>query len=872
MQRILKYRWVWIILSAGLTLALGYQIRNLKFETDITKFLPEENPKVKFYREIGEKFGGNYMGLIIIEADDIFKKEVIDMIRKLVKEIKLVQGISNVMSIVNMMDIKRIPGGIEVSDLIGEGEISQDSLYKIRDYVLSKEMYRGKVVSPDCRYTAIICQFSEHADKISVARKIMNIAKKYEKGYKFYYTGTPFAMIQVKKLIIKDLRILILLVIMIIPLILFLCFRSIRGVLLPLLSSALSVIWVFGLMSIFKRPVTMASDTVPVLLIAIGTAYGIHLINRYDEDKNVLIALKEVFLPVLLAALTTFIGFMSFLTSDLKIIRDFGMFTGLGVLFSFLLTITLLPSILSFTRPAESKELSFRLLLNKIYDFVSKRSKVISLTALIVSIVAIAGIPRIHTETNLEEYLPKGCELRKGIDLVRDKFGGAVPVDIYFKGDILNPYTLYKMKQAEWFMRQVKGLHNPNSIASILCEMNYKMNGRYTLPESKLEAENLLFFMSGRGELSQMLTSDKKEAIVSATTEALKTSDEIVIKEELDKFLRENKNFTPEYNIYLVLKGFDKEIDTLKLFTFLRKEKRNLKNPDFNMVKKFVKDYLTSEESEIYIEDEILINKISHALYNLMIKNNLSSDAIFNKLKRILKGYFEEDVQLLSESFSIRLAEFIKMYKVSQFMKDFGEIGINPDDDSQFYKELYCATWLYLFNIPEENDLLMEATGGPIVSLEVHKKLTRTQLISMFFTLFLTFLMTSYLLRSLKYGLLSLSAISISLLINFGLMGWANLGLNPITVFVASLAIGIGIDYTIHFIARMRQDGIRPAITGTGRAILFNALSVCAGFLTLLFAQLVPLRTFGLLIAITMITASLGAITVIPSLLNRQKT
>ncbi|HDT12303.1 MAG TPA: RND family transporter, partial [Candidatus Marinimicrobia bacterium] len=127
------------------------------------------------------------------------------------------------------------------------------------------------------------------------------------------------------------------------------------------------------------------------------------------------------------------------------------------------------------------------------------------------------------------------------------------------------------------------------------------------------------------------------------------------------------------------------------------------------------------------------------------------------------------------------------------------------------------------------------------------------------------------------YGIITLS---LSLLINFGLMGFFNIKLDIGSSMVASVAIGIGIDYTIHFLSRYRLERqknddlavvTRNTLLTSGKAILFNAFAVSSGFAVLMYSNFIPMENLGLLIALTMITSSLGALIVLPALLNTFK-
>ena len=131
-------------------------------------------------------------------------------------------------------------------------------------------------------------------------------------------------------------------------------------------------------------------------------------------------------------------------------------------------------------------------------------------------------------------------------------------------------------------------------------------------------------------------------------------------------------------------------------------------------------------------------------------------------------------------------------------------------------------------------------------------------------------------LRSLVSGIYAALPIVAAIVILFGFMGFTKIPLNIATVLVASVAVGIGIDYSIHVITHFKKSikkgaGIADAISETievsGRAIIINVFSVSAGFLVLLFSEMVPLEFFGLLISLSMIGSGLGAMTLLPSIL-----
>jgi hypothetical protein len=178
-------------------------------------------------------------------------------------------------------------------------------------------------------------------------------------------------------------------------------------------------------------------------------------------------------------------------------------------------------------------------------------------------------------------------------------------------------------------------------------------------------------------------------------------------------------------------------------------------------------------------------------------------------------------------------------------------------------------------HFPEGYDVSI--AGFSDMESAVTRLIVNSQLWSLFSALVVVFIIVSLANRSAVAGLYGIVPLSFAILINFGVMGISGIKLNIATAMIASIAIGIGIDYTIHFLTRYRieraeTDDLREvtkrSILTTGKAILYNAFAVGAGFAVLIASNFNPLRYVGVLVALTMLTSSIAALTILPVLLN----
>ncbi|MBU3928241.1 MAG: MMPL family transporter, partial [Bacteroidetes bacterium] len=328
----------------------------MTINSDILSSLPDGDTAASLYKTIGTQFGGNDMGMIVLETDDVFKAEVIQHIKQITDSIKYTNGVSTVTSLTNILDIKSSEWGIEIGKLVDEYDlpVEQSQLDSLKNYVFSKEMYRGAVVSEDGTATAIMFTLLPEGDKQAVAKEIKDKIEALDLPETTYFGGLPMMMNDINDLIVADMVWLIPIVFIVIAIILLLSFKSFRGVLLPLLTAGLAVIWTIGLMTVTGYELTIISNIIPVVLLAVGSAYTIHVLNSInhnklaDRKKALIQSLGYILVPVILAAVTTAIGFVSFVFGAyLTMIKDFGIFTAVGTLIALMLSVFFVPALIS---------------------------------------------------------------------------------------------------------------------------------------------------------------------------------------------------------------------------------------------------------------------------------------------------------------------------------------------------------------------------------------------------------------------------------------------------------------------------------------------------------------------------------------------
>jgi len=529
MKRIVKSNKIIIFITLIFTVVMGFFSLKIKINPNVMDYLPKSDSVVNNFDKIGKDYGGSLTGFLVYENYKIFEEKSLLEIKKLTEEIEKIEGINLITSVSNLVDIKS-----KDDDIMIEKIISYDSL-KDEKYVYEKErffkeddFYKGKFLSNDGKKSLIVLFFNDETDQQKVCKEIKRIVKKVNPTGKIYYGGLPFLFDEVANLIVKDLAKLLIPCIIIMVIILSISFKSLEGVFIPLFNSLLSIIIVAGIMSILKVRITIISNIIPIILLAVGSAYSIHFISKVYEEENkgnnrkdaIESSLREIFLPIFLAAFTTFIGFVSFVGgSYLGMIREFGLFTAVGVVVSFVLSITFTPSLMMITkRSKRNKNLKREndRFINIVEEIVRKKKLLLTILALI-SFISLLFLPKISRSADIIEYFKKDSEFRKSNDIIEKDFNGSSRFLIIVNGNMKSVRDLKKVEEIEIYIKDSLGLKNTNSIIQILKRTNKIIEGKDQLPENDEKLANLYFLIEGEKSLDRLIKPDKSETVLEVS-------------------------------------------------------------------------------------------------------------------------------------------------------------------------------------------------------------------------------------------------------------------------------------------------------------------------------------------------------------------
>ena len=630
-----------------------------------------------------------------------------------------------------------------------------------------------------------------------------------------------------------------------------------------------------------------------------------------------------------MTGVTTLIGFLSFIGSTLTAVTHFGVFTAFGVGVAMLLSVTFLPATLSFMNvkkqvktESQKRKNILIVFMDKLGAFVLKNEKLILSGSLVVIVIAALGIPRLKTEVNMSEYSPENSNMRISDNLMRDKFGGSLPIQIIIDGDIKDPFVLKEMYRLQKYMESVPEVNNSQSIADLICNMNEVMNGHYTIPETKEQVANLLFMLEGEDIIDQLVNKDYSEGIVQARFGSMDTklmSEAVIaldryIESELDsaisvlrlsKLTPDNLKKIRDFQIKRISKELSldakkripsTQIDQSAIEKQIRIFAAAMNYPLDDKYQNSLKERLQSfffEEADVEIESEEIIGKLVNLITDKATKNMLTKDDIAALLrKNIPFQYWQEDPEAI-ESTAEFLVSIIKGHHQHNRIAILAGklLPLFPDDlqqNKKFIDDVRDDLWVLneeiigipsnLMAVDSDNEIHLAVTQSGMLRVmkKMNDELLASQIRSLFLALGLVLILMIIQFKSIKMGLVVTSPILLTVLINFAVMGYLGVPLDNATMMIASIAIGIGIDYAIHFSSRFKTElkerkdellALDKTLETTGKAIIINALTVALGFIILMWSNMVPMQRFGWLIALTMGVSACAALTFLPSLI-----
>ena len=473
-------------------LGFGYFSKDFRLDASSDTLLLENDPDLNYLREVTKRYGSkDFLVLTYNPEKEIISDDSIKNLTNLKEEIQNLKWVHNVITILDVpllsssdeslmerlknyktlkddgVDKKRGFEEIINSPVFKEFIISQDGKTtgiivnlkgdeKLREFIEQKDYFYNKSITEDFNleekknYSNFLNDFEIYKDSLKKKNhenilEIRNIIKNHQSSAKIHLGGIPMIADDMMTFIKNDIMVFGAGVFLFIVATLWFIFRKILWVIVPLNSCFFSVLIMMGLLGLLGWKVTVISSNFIALMLILTMAMNIHMSVRYlqlrrdypelSNSEAILKTSQKMFWPILYTVLTTICAFLSLIFSDIKPIIDFGWMMTLGLITSFIITFTLLPTTLNFITENTLiiKDESKSKITSTLSKISQKNTKLIFGITFLVIILSVIGISKLEVENSFINYFDEKTEIYKGMKLIDDKLGGTTPLDIIIK-------------------------------------------------------------------------------------------------------------------------------------------------------------------------------------------------------------------------------------------------------------------------------------------------------------------------------------------------------------------------------------------------------------------------------------------------------
>ena len=583
-QLVIRFPKIMITCVIAVTLFFLYFIPQVKFNNDARDFIPPHDEERVYNEEMQEIFGNDDVVYIGLVTENVYDPKTLTKVAALSAQLEEIDGVEDVTSLSTIKNIEGVEGGMDIYPFVDEDELpeSVEDGERVRQQIHNWDVLVDNLVSADGKATSIVVELEPNASMevqesvYGEVRKIIDANK--EPGESYHYSGYTSINVLLGEYMLKDILHLLPIAFLVVATSLYLSFKTLRGVLLPLLNVALSVIWTVGAMTLLGVKLSLVCTSIPVVLVSVGTAYAIHIIRDYYDEINRGLSKEAIFaacfskigLAVIMAGLTTVAGFATLYSSDVIPVRDFGVFSAFGTFVALVLAMVFVPAILFLEKLAERRENNDKkaengsLTTTQRYRqtqvvFAMTHRKWILLAALIIIILGAYGASRLEVNDNGIAYFRQGTQVRTDDDTLSKHFGGTHMFSVIVTGpepdSIKEPAILRSMEALQRDIEQkFPAVGKTMSLADYIKKMNMAMNENdpsfYTLPDTReLVAQYLLTYESGGepDDFSNVVDYDYQKARIILLSKDGNTKHTQQVVDEVYAYAQ--ANFDPAYQV-----------------------------------------------------------------------------------------------------------------------------------------------------------------------------------------------------------------------------------------------------------------------------------------------------------------------------------
>ncbi|MBT6490319.1 MAG: MMPL family transporter [Deltaproteobacteria bacterium] len=506
-----------------------------------SQWFEDSDPTITRYEKFQEYYGTDKFIYLLLDTPGgkAFSPETLSQLRDIESMLRTItfkdaEVFEEVVHIANVKFIDGDASGIEVIELADGLGQSEEDLQLFQERAESNPNYEGLLFSPDKNAVGILAEVrvvmdddKYHTAIVTELRKNLNQAP--FKDSSIHIGGGPIVDTEMDALTIGESQLFGVLAAILNMLVTLFLFRRWPGVVIPMLTVALTIGWTFGLIGFGGQPLGVVHVMLPMMLLVVGVSDSVHILSEYQREythvnnrrEAILNTMAEVSLPCLLTSLTTTAGMLSLSLAPIPPIRTMGIYAAVGVIFAYIISVFLVPVVLSYTGLESSQAKNsdrFEGILASISSFTTRRAKIITAATAVLIGLSIWGATYINIESNFMESFKKDSQIRISASHIDSTLGGTASlqgmIDTGKEGGAKEPEFLRKLEEFENYLAESESVVKVVSMTSLVKELNQvMMDGapeEYRIPDNRniIAQELMLYENSDPDGLFKMVTDD----------------------------------------------------------------------------------------------------------------------------------------------------------------------------------------------------------------------------------------------------------------------------------------------------------------------------------------------------------------------------
>ena len=563
-----------------LTVFFGTQWKYMRFTFTEANLLPSNHPENIQYDTFIKTFGeeGNLI-VIALKEEQFFEPIIFEKWIALNHKIESFSEVDFVLSINNVKELVKDESlkSFVLKSVFDANDYKLNDIKKFKQKLLLElPFYRnilydndGKTIRSAIYMDKNIVNTEKRKDFIF--QTFIPLINAFEKdtGLDVKISGMPYIRTLNAQNILDEIGVFVVSAVLLTSLIFFLFFRSFRATFISMFVVIIGVMWAFGILGLLRYEITILTALIPPLIIVIGVPNCIFLINKYQQEfakhGNMVKSLQRVIMKIgnatLMTNLTTASGFATFILTDSKVLKEFGIIASINIIAIFFLSLSIIPIAYSFMSRPSKKHLKHlkSLYLKKFVDLIENKVRykrtnvfVISILSLIIGII---GIYQIKISGSIIEDMPKKSEFFSDIIFFDEEFNGIVPIEVIIdtrrKGGATRLSTLKRIDKLEQYIDDIPELSQPISSVSgvkFIKQAYYNGNPNYyklpTSQENSFITRYLKNFKGSEGLMNNYIDSTNQFNRVTTYMKDIPTERIEEIEKDLVKEI--DKIFPPE--------------------------------------------------------------------------------------------------------------------------------------------------------------------------------------------------------------------------------------------------------------------------------------------------------------------------------------